>query len=269
MIEVGKQWPGGVQPNGRHVLITGGGAGLGRVLCERFLAEGANVYVCDIDARALHALQEQVASDRLRTAACDLAKPAEVEAWLQSVQRWSPHVDVLINNVGLAGSRAPLERIADLEWLQVMEANLLTAVRCARAVLPAMKARRRGVIVNISTASVHTLPAQRSPYVVTKAALEALTLALAREVGEFGIRCNVVRPGLMNNERGRRVIERVAAQTGRSTQEVLEQELQFVAMKSMVEMEEVAAAVLYLASHEARHVTGQILSVDGGIAWES
>lgn len=104
---------------------------------------------------------------------------------------------------------------------------------------------------------------------VSKAALEALTLSVAREVGPFGVRCNAIRPGMMDNERMHHVLTRVAADTGKTREEVLQQELEFISMRTMVRMEEVARAALYLCSENAVHVTGQLLAVDGGAEWES
>lgn len=250
-----------------RVLITGAAGGLGRVMCERFAAIGARVHVCDVDAAGLQALAELSAN--VRCSMADVGNSTDVEAMIGKAMQWMGAVDVLVNNVGVAGPRRPIEEASDADWLGVLEMNLLGAVRYIRGVLPRMKELGYGAIINISTASVLTRPANRSPYTVSKAALESLSWCTAREGGPYGIRCNVVRPGMMKNERLYRVFGRVAEQSGRSVDDVIQEQLQFVSMRTMVEMDEVASAVLFLASPQARHISGQVLAVDGDFAWET
>jgi NAD(P)-dependent dehydrogenase (short-subunit alcohol dehydrogenase family) len=249
-----------------NVLITGAAGGLGRVVCERFTDIGCRVHVCDVDQAGLQALAHS--RPDVRYSVADLGRAEEIEAMIAEALQWMGRVDVLVNNVGVAGPRQPVEVISDGEWLDVLQANLMGAVRCIRGVLPGMKQRRSGAIVNVSTGSVRTRPLNRSPYTVSKAALESLSWCIAREAGPFGVRCNVVRPGIMRNERLQRVLTRVAEQSGRSLESVLDEQLQFVSMRTMVEMDEVASAIVFLASPEARHISGQIIAVDGDFAWE-
>lgn len=250
-----------------RVLITGAAGGLGRVLCERFCAKAARVHVCDVDAANLQTLFASVSNVRYSVA--DVANQSDVAAMIAAAVQWMGGVDVLVNNVGVAGPRDSVESIGDADWLTVLQANLLGAVRCIRGVLPGMRAQGSGAIINISTGSVLTRPLNRSPYTVSKAALESLSVCIAREAGPFGVRCNVVRPGIMKNERLYRVLGRVAEQTGRTAASLLDEQLQFVSMRTMVEMDEVANAVLFLASAQARHISGQTIAVDGDCAWET
>lgn len=250
----------------RNIVITGAGGGLGRVMRELFLANGDRVHVCDV---TLDFDSRSPPSPNLRGTICDVGDAAAVDRLFAEVAQWMPRVDVLINNVGIAGPRAPLEAVSEEEWEQIVQINLLGAVRCTRHVLPAMKEARRGVLINISTASVCTRPLNRSPYTVTKAAIESLTVCMARELGPYNIRCNAIRPGMMDNERMQRVLRRVAADVGKSVEEVLAGELQFISMRTMVPMESVARFALYLCSDAAAQVTGQVMAVDGGSEWES
>jgi NAD(P)-dependent dehydrogenase (short-subunit alcohol dehydrogenase family) len=128
----------------------------------------------------------------------NIAERAEVEKFFAAVWCKIDQVDVLINNVGVAGPRAALEDVDPQDWTHVFDANLNAAFWTMRQVLPRMKQRRQGVILNVTTASVATLPQWRTPYTVSKAALESLTVSTAREAGPFNIRCNAVRPGLMD-----------------------------------------------------------------------
>jgi NAD(P)-dependent dehydrogenase (short-subunit alcohol dehydrogenase family) len=249
-----------------NVLITGAGGGLGRELCERFLQLQCRVHICDIDEAALRTLA--TAHPNLRYSVADVANTRQVETMIEQAYEWMGSINVLVNNVGIAGPSAPIEAIPDEDWLAVLQANLLGAVRCIRGVLPRMKQQGSGSIINVSTTSVITRPLNRATYVVSKAALESLTICIAREAGPFGIRCNTVRPGMMRNDRLLKVMARVAEQTHRSTGEVIAEQLKFVSMRTMVEMRDVANAIIFLASSEAHHVSGQVFAVDGDFGWE-
>jgi NAD(P)-dependent dehydrogenase (short-subunit alcohol dehydrogenase family) len=251
----------------RTVVITGGGGGLGRVIATRFLESLDRVYVCDVDERAVLELRQ--AGKVARADVVDVSDCRQVEQYFATVRRVAERVDVLINNVGVAGPRAALEDIEPDEWSKTLDANLNAAYWASRQVLPAMRRDRSGCIVNVSTASVRTLPACRSAYIVSKAALESLTMAVAREAGAYNVRCNAVRPGVMDNERMKRVLARVADQRGMTVEAVESEQLQFISMRTKVSMEEVAEMVHFLASEAASHVTGQIISVDGDMQWEA
>jgi NAD(P)-dependent dehydrogenase (short-subunit alcohol dehydrogenase family) len=250
----------------RNVLITGAGDGLGRVTAEIFAAAGDRVFACDIRAAALETLRSSGVAVMAR--ATDVAETAQIDALFSEVWSLTERIDVLINNVGVAGPRASLENLTLEDWMYTLNANLTGALWMTRGVLPSMKQARSGVILNVTTASVRTLPEWRTPYVVSKAALESLTRMVAREVGPFEVRCNAVQPGLMDNARLERVLRRVAEQSGKSVAEVEREQLRFVSMRAKIAMREVADMLYYLASDAARHVTGQIIAVDGDVQWE-
>jgi NAD(P)-dependent dehydrogenase (short-subunit alcohol dehydrogenase family) len=250
----------------RNVVITGGGGGLGRVMREQFMASGDRVHVCDV---ALDFDANTPSPENLRGTVCNVGNSEDVARLFADVAQWMPRVDVLINNVGISGPRAPLEGVSEKEWEEITQVNLLGAVRCMRHVLPGMKQARAGCILNISTSSVHTRPLNRAPYTVTKAALESLTTCMARELGPHGVRCNAIRPGMMDNERMHRVLRRVAVDEGKTVEDVLAGELQYISMRTMVPMESVASLAFYLCSAAAAQITGQVMAVDGGAEWES
>jgi NAD(P)-dependent dehydrogenase (short-subunit alcohol dehydrogenase family) len=250
----------------RNVVITGAGSGLGRVTAEQFAAAGDRVFACDVAADPLHALKAAGVAALAQVA--DVSIAAEVEAFFAAVWSITERVDVLINNVGVPGPRVPLEKIELRDWAHTLDANLNGAFWTIRQVLPGMKQHRSGVILNVTTVSVRTLPEWRAPYIVSKAALESLSRAIAREAGPFNVRCNAVQPGLMDNDRLARILRRVAEQSGKSVDAVEQEQLQFVSMRAKVAMSEVAAMLHYLASDAARHVTGQVIAVDGGVQWE-
>lgn len=250
----------------QNVIVTGGGDGIGRAICDRFLEDGAQVHVADVDED--HLASVIASHDRVRGSLCDVADPGDVDRMVEEASGWMGPVDVLVNNAGIAGPHAGLEEISDGDWDRVMRVNLYGMFHTMRRVLPAMKTRRSGSIVNISTGSVRSVPVDRAGYNVSKAAVEGLTRTMARELGPLNIRVNAVRPGMVDNARMERVVQRIADQQGRPYDEVENGFLQFISMRSKVRPEEIADMVAFLCSDRAAHVTGQIVAVDGHVEWE-
>ena len=248
------------------VVVTGAGRGMGRATAERFLAAGARVHVCEIDAKALAEVLE--ANPGLQGSLADVGSPPEVERLFQEASEWLGHIDVLVNNVGIAGPRAPIEEIEYEDWDQSMRINLSAMFYCIKQVLPAMKRRRHGVILNISTGSVLTVPQQRLPYNVSKTGVEGLTRSVAREVGPFNIRCNAIRPGMVSTERMRGIVSTIAAEKGITEEEVEADFIRYFSMRSQIQPGEIADMAFFLASDKARHVSGQLIGVDGFVEWE-
>ena len=156
----------------------------------------------------------------------------------------------------------------DDEWDRTMRVNLHGPFLWTKAVVPGMKARREGSIVNISTGSVRTLPLNRSVYNVSKWGVEGLTKTVARELGPWNVRVNAIQPGMVNNERMRGIVRRIADQEGRTAAEVEAEFLQFISMRCKVEPEDIADMAVFLSSDAASRVTGQVVAVDGHIEWE-
>jgi NAD(P)-dependent dehydrogenase (short-subunit alcohol dehydrogenase family) len=251
----------------QHVIITAGASGIGLATARRFLAAGASVAICDVNADAVaQALADHPA---LFGQAVDIASETGVDAFVRDVVTAFGGVDTLVNNAGIAGACAPLEEIATHHWVRSFEVNVHGAFYFMRAVTPLMKAAGSGAIVNISTGSVFTLPVGRADYVASKWAIEGLTRAAAKELGPSGIRVNAIRPGFVNSARMKGILSAKAEAEG-TTLEALEQTfLDFISMRTKVEPEEIGDMAVFLASDAARHVTGQLLSVDGNIEWEA
>jgi NAD(P)-dependent dehydrogenase (short-subunit alcohol dehydrogenase family) len=251
----------------QKVIVTGGATSIGLAIAEQFLKEGALVHICDLDAAAIATALANHAG--LSATRADVAVPAQVEGVVQEAyKRFGGYVDVLVNNVGCGGAHKAVEEISYDEWDATMRTNVGGMFYGIKNVVATMKLRRHGVIINISTASVRGKPRRRSDYNTSKAAIEELSNSLAKELGPFGIRCNVIRPGVMNNARMRRICEKYAAEQGRTADEVEQDYLNYVSMHSKIQPSEIGDACAFLASAKAKHITGQIISVCGNLEWE-
>jgi NAD(P)-dependent dehydrogenase (short-subunit alcohol dehydrogenase family) len=240
--------------DGQVALVTGGGNGIGRATCQALAEAGAQVAVSDIDLEAA----ERVAAEIGRSEAyrLDVADEAGVGAVIEAIADRHGRIDVLVNNAGL-GARVPTVELATERWRQVMAVNLDGSFFCVRAAGRHMLAAGRGAIVNL--ASIMGLVGgghyPNLAYHSAKGALVNFTRALACEWAPHGIRVNAVAPTFART----RLTEPLLGDP-----EMVERLLRETPMGRFVEPEEVAAAILFLASEAASMITGVTLPVDGG-----
>ncbi len=250
----------------QRVIVTAGASGIGRAIAERFLADGAQVAVCDIASEPLAAFAKT--STRLVTACIDVSDAGQVQGFVEDVGNQFGGIDVLVNNAGIAGAIGPVTDISDEAWQRCFEINVHSMFYFIRAVVPVMRQQGRGAIINISTGSTQTLPASRAPYIASKFAVEGLTMAMARELGPDNIRVNGIRPGFVNSDRMAGFMAREAELQGTSPEAVEAQFLKYISMRSKVETSEIGDMAVFLGSDRAPHVTGQMIGVCGHIEWE-
>ncbi|MEK9901396.1 MAG: SDR family oxidoreductase, partial [Rhodospirillaceae bacterium] len=198
----------------------------------------------------------------------DVGVPEQVEALVADAVETMGGVDVLVNNAGIGGPNAALEDISYEDWDRTIGVNLNGMFYCIKNVAPHMKAQEAGCIVNISTASAKVALPQRSPYVASKVGVLGLTHTVAREYGPFGIRCNAILPGLIDNPRGRGIVARQAAERGISVEEREAEFLEFISLKCWIDPAEVGDLAVFLASDAGRHITAQEIGMDGNVEWE-
>lgn len=249
-----------------RVLVTAGGSGIGRAIAEAFVRDGASVAICDVSDQVLEDLRRT--SPRILAFSADVSDAAQVAGWMTACVDALGGVDVLVNNAGIGGPRAPIGEVPTEDWDRTIAVNLNGAFYCMQAAVPHMKEAGGGCIINISTTSARTGLPNRSPYVASKVGLLGLTYTAARELGQFNIRCNAILPGYMDNPRGHALIAKHAEETGKSLEDARSEFMRFISMRTMIGMDEVADMAVFLASDAARHVSGQQIGVCGNQEYE-
>jgi NAD(P)-dependent dehydrogenase (short-subunit alcohol dehydrogenase family) len=237
----------------RVVVVTGGGKGIGRAIVARFAAAGERVIAVGRDRRALEASGS--AADEV----CDVTDEAEVTALFE---RLGP-VDVLINNAGVATS-APLERTTLDDWRTQLDVNATGAFLCTRAVVGRMIERGNGRIVTVASTAGRVGSRYTAAYSASKHAAVGLMRAVAAEVAGTGVTANAVCPTYVRTEMTSRSIARIVAATNRSEEEAETALATSSPLGRLLEPDEVAFAVAFLAAPEAAAINGQTLVLDGG-----
>lgn len=253
------------------VLVTGGSKGIGRAIAEAFAVEGAKVAISARGAeelqRAATEISQSSGTDVIGVAA-DMLKAEDITRMVDQVVNQFGTVHVLVNNAGGVGAFAPFEDIADQDWLEIFTFNLLSAVRATRAVLPHMKQQKWGRIINISSESGSQPDAFMPHYNASKAAMNNLTKSLSKAYALDGILVNTVSPAFIMTPLVEGMLQKMAKEQGVSADQVKSQFLAttrpHIELKRPGESEEVASAVVYLASERASFITGSNLRVDGG-----
>ena len=243
--------------NGLRVLVTAGGAGIGRVIAQTFADHGARVHVCDVDEKALR-------QGDIPYTVADVAKLPDVDRLFSDVERKLAGLDVLVNNAGIAGPTARVEDIRPEDWDRCIAVDLNGMFYCTRKAMPMIKAAGGGSIINLSSAAGRLAFPMRTPYSAAKWAVVGFTQSLAAEAGPEKVRVNCIQPGVVEGERIERVIEAKAKGLGVDKEEVRRRLLEGVSMHTTVTAQDIANTALFLATEAGRHISGQAISVCGG-----
>lgn len=241
--------------SGRIALVTGSGQGIGRRVALELASRGAIVCTNDITGCCADDVLEEIrvaGSDGLAFTA-DVSDAGQVEAMVKAILDRYGQIDILVNNAGTTRDNL-IVRMPEDEYDFILRVNLKSAWLCSKAVTRSMMRKKYGRIVNMSSASGRMGQMGQTNYSTSKAGMIGLTKALAREVASRGITVNAVAPGFIET-----------ALTEKMPQDILEELLKYIPMGRKGSVDDVAKAVAFLASDDAGYITGQVLSVDGGL----
>ena len=241
-----------------RVLVTAGATGIGLATAETFLREGARVHVCDVDEAGLARLR-----GRMTTSLCDVSDSAAVARLFDDAQGALGGLDALVNNAGIAGPTAPCEDVALADWERTIAVNLTGQFLCAQRAIPLLKASANPSMANLSSAAGRFGFPGRTPYAASKWGVIGLTKSLSMELGAFRVRVNAICPGPVAGERIERVFASKAAMRGVSPDVVRDEVLGHTSLRRLVTAEDIANAIVFLASRAGANISGHALPVDG------
>ena len=245
--------------SGKTVIVTGASRGIGAATAAAFAKRGHTVFAnhpeqdADLHQRGIEQWRDAggIAPDRVIPVAADVSSAEQVAAMLQTVRQRSDGLDVLVNNAGISRDHT-VAKMTDEEWHAVLQVNLDGTFYCCRGAIPLL--RDGGRIINISSMAAHTGNFGVGNYSASKAGVLAFTKTLALELASRKITVNAICPGFIDTDMTRGMPEKV-----------LEKFVQTIPLKRMGTGDDIAACILFLASEEAGYITGQGISVNGGI----
>ncbi len=246
---------------GKIVIVTGGGGGIGGASCRRFASEGANVAVFDLNLEAA----ERVAAGIVATGGaatafhCDITDRASVDAALKATEAQLGAIAVLVNNAGWDVFK-PFTRTVPAEWDKLIAINLTGALHMHHAVLPGMVERKYGHIVNVASDAARGGSSGEAVYAACKGGLVALSKTLAREHARHGITVNVVCPGPTDT-----ALLAGMAEGARDPAKLIEAFRSAIPLGRLGQPEDLAGAIVFFGSDDASFITGQVISVSGGL----
>ena len=247
--------------DGKRVLVTAGGDGIGLEIARAFTEAGAKVLVCDIRPESLERLADSL--PEVYSCIADVSRENDVAAMFDLVDQKLGGLDVLVNNAGMAGPTGGVETLSLADWERTLAVNITGQFLCVRQAVPRLRKGRDPAIINLASVAGHLGMPGRAPYSASKWAVVGFTKTLAIELGGDGIRVNAILPGAVDGPRIRAVIAAKAKALGKPVEDVTRAYTSQAALGRMVTSRDVANMVLFAASDLARNVTGQELVVDG------
>ncbi|MCA1022401.1 SDR family NAD(P)-dependent oxidoreductase [Halobacillus litoralis] len=238
----------------RHFIVTGASGGMGQAVISKLMDEGASVTAVD-------QVRGRDAGDRaFQFVQADLTKEEDVQRVVDAAAAYSDRIDGVVNAAGMAQAAAPLEEVTTEFWDTIMNVNAKAAFLMCRAVVPYMKDQQGGAIVNIASIAVERARPGLSAYIASKGAVTAFSKALASELAPDGIRVNVIHPGPSDTGMLGEFV-RSGGNMDDTKREVFQKS---VPLGELIDPDDIAHAVVYLVSDEARMATGAVFSIDGG-----
>lgn len=246
--------------SGQVAIVTGAARGLGKAVALKLAGDGAAVVVNDVRGELAEAVVNQIEAAGGQAVAhiADVSDEAQVEAMVSATVKRFKTVDILVNNAGMMRTTSPLEAVLLEEFRAMMAVNVVGVYLCLKAVLPIMKARRSGKIVNVSSSAGRCMSTFNGPhYTASKAAVLGLTRHVAREAAPYNINVNAVAPGTFVTEGGRELLPDL-------TPELIQRIEQGIPLRRLGEPQDHANVVAFLCSPEASYITGATIDINAG-----
>ena len=254
--------------DGKKTIVTGAAKGMGAAITATLAREGADVVLTARESAALDRVAGEVRAmgRAAHVVACDVTDDTQVKAMVdQALDAFGGRIDILVNVAGVTGPvETPVQDIDVADFDYVITANERGTFLPIKYVVPTMIAQRSGKIVNIGGTSGLRGYAMRTAYSASKWAVRGITRTVALEVGKYNVNVNAVCPGIVETPRMQKLCEEKARVRGWTIDEVYDEYVQEMALKRVTTPEDVANAVLFMASEDSRQITGQAITVDGG-----
>ena len=241
---------------GKKAIVTGGAAGIGKAIALAFANEGADVAIADVQIEKAQAVAQQIREQGRRAVAihCDVGDSANVERMVGQAVQELGGLHILVNNAAVI-SQGQFWELSDDSWQRIIRNNLSSVFYCSRAAARVMiQQKQGGRIINLSSIHATLSDPQAAPYTAAKGGIEAMSRTMATELAPYKVLVNCVAPGATYSE----------LTTPMYTEAVKRALFQRVPLKEIAQPEWIAAGVVFLASDDARYMTGQVLTIDGG-----
>lgn len=248
---------------GARVLVTAGASGIGLATALAFVREGARVHICDVDRTALAATA--IDESTLSGSICDVADETAVAQLFEDTLKRLGGLDVLVNNAGIAGPTARCEDLSLADWERTLAVNLTGQFLCARRAIPHLKQSSNPSIANLSSAAGRFGFPMRTPYAASKWAVIGFTRSLSIELGPARVRVNAICPGSVAGPRIDAVFANKARARGIAPEQVRAEALAKTSLGELIEPEDIAHAIVFLASRAGARISGQAIGVDADV----
>ena len=247
---------------GKVAIVSGAASGIGRAIAIKLASQGAHVQLIDLNEAAALAVMAEIKSQNFsaHTHACNVASQTDVKTIVQKITDQYTHLDILVNCAGIAHI-GKLENTTEADFDRLFQINVKGVYNTMQAVIPFMKQQHRGVIINLASVAAFVGIADRFAYTMTKGAVAAMTLSVAKDYVQHGIRCNSISPGRVHTPF---VDGFLKANYPGKEQEMFEKLSKTQPIGRMASPEEIANLALYLCSDEAAFITGTDYPIDGG-----